>query len=401
MNHLNDPQSKVSQSTKRAAGWVVTSAATVLLCAPASAQSPKRGAVMSLDPQGPTTAVLQKLVTDTSALRDWGANLVRFSLIHPGVRLDHPIATDPDEYLAWLDGQLDQIEHVTAPNLAIFGQGRMQVLINLQDPPGGFYSSGPHSGEMRLFYEQDWESAYLSAIRSIATRCQAWASGPNPSAIWGVDLLNEPAVKLNAEGRAKWRALAQRAAARVKNYAPNAIVVIEPLWGRPDEMAPKLFRPVSSDPTIHYGPHFYTPVQFTGQGVTDPPAPPHYPIGPVYPGCTFGGTTYDKSTLEGALGPTVAFASRYQKPIFIGEWTASRVAPNQSAFRWMRDVATIIDERGWSSTYHAFRESWWWDVEFDEDPASTQPAGYETSRQRLIRSWFQRNIDSRLDLAEE
>lgn len=78
-------------------------------------------------------------------------------------------------------------------------------------------------------------------------------------------------------------------------------------------------------------------------------------------------------------------------PIYIGEFSAIRWAPDDSACRYLRDAIEIFESHGWDWSYHAFREWQGWSVEHGEDRANAGPAAAPSSRERLLREWYGRN----------
>ncbi len=135
---------------------------------------------------------------------------------------------------------------------------------------------------------------------------------------------------------------------------------------------------------VVYSVHMYVPHTFTHQGVGRPGQPVDYP-GLV------DGKPYDKAALEAALKPTIDFQKRYNVAIYIGEFSAIRWAPGDSAYRYLKDVIDIFEAHGWDWSYHAFREWDGWSVEHTGDRANRAPATTETSRQRLLREAFRAN----------
>jgi hypothetical protein len=53
----------------------------------------------------------------------------------------------------------------------------------------------------------------------------------------------------------------------------------------------------------------------------------------------------------------------------------------------------IFEAHDWDWTYHAFREWDGWSVEHGGDPKDHQPSKTPTDRQRLLRSWFDKNVE--------
>ena len=98
-----------------------------------------------------------------------------------------------------------------------------------------------------------------------------------------------------------------------------------------------------------------------------------------------------KAELERALHPVVDFQKRFNVQIYMGEFSAIRLAPNQSAHRYLKDVIDIFEAHDWDWSYHAFREWSGWSVEHTEDPQNNQPAAQPTERQKLLQSWYAKN----------
>ena len=137
-------------------------------------------------------------------------------------------------------------------------------------------------------------------------------------------------------------------------------------------------------PNVVYSVHMYIPHGFTHQNVFGPTTPK------VYPG-EIDGRVWDKRQLEEALQPAVEFQKTYNVHIYIGEFSAIRWAPGDSACRYLRDVIEIFEGHGWDWSYHAFREWNGWSVEHGPDRNDTQPTAQPTDRQLLLREWFGKN----------
>jgi len=129
----------------------------------------------------------------------------------------------------------------------------------------------------------------------------------------------------------------------------------------------------------------YVPHEFTHQGVHTPAAAPL-----TYPG-EIKGKRWDKAALAAALKPVADFQRTYNAHIYIGEFSAIRWAPGDSAANYLRDVIEICEEHGWDWSYHAFREWNGWSVEHGSNREDTHPATQPTDRQRLLMEWFKKN----------
>lgn len=311
---------------------------------------------------------------DAAGLRvlghDWNANVLRWQLI----RFGRPgSATAPGAYDTWLENELKRLDAA----LPLCEQNGLMVVVDLHSPPGGKGTvSGYIGSDNGLFVEPKAQDKFVETWRKISMRYK------DQKAIWGYDLANEPVEDDVAEGCLDWQGLAERAAHAIRAIDPARTIIVEPAnWGGPDglnELAPL---PVSN---VVYSVHMYLPHAFTHQGV--------HQKGPAYtyPG-VIGGQTWDKAALERALQPAIDFQSRYHVQIYIGEFSAIRWAPDNSALRYLRDAIDVFEAHGWDWTYHAFREWSGWSVEHGSDPADTRPAATPTERQRLLCDWFARN----------
>ena len=137
-------------------------------------------------------------------------------------------------------------------------------------------------------------------------------------------------------------------------------------------------------PNVVYQVHMYVPHEFTHQGVHDSPT------GVSYPG-TIKGKAWDREALRATLAPVREFQLAYNVHIYVGEFSAIRWAPGDSACQYLRDCISIFEEYGWDWSYHAFREWDGWSVEHGPDPNDHQRATTPTDRQRLLLDWFAKN----------
>ncbi len=184
------------------------------------------------------------------------------------------------------------------------------------------------------------------------------------------------------EGLLDWPQLAEAAAKKVRAVDPDHAIVIEPApWGGPEAVSH--FAPIDV-PNVVYSVHMYLPHPFTHQGVYDNPR------GFEYPGL-IQGVKWDKDRLRLALKPALDFQRDYGVAMYVGEFSAIRWAPGESACDYLRDVIEIMEEYGWDWAYHAFREWDGWSVEHGPDPKDRSCAKSPTSRRRLLCSWYAKN----------
>jgi hypothetical protein len=103
------------------------------------------------------------------------------------------------------------------------------------------------------------------------------------------------------------------------------------------------------------------------------------------------GKRWDKAQLEAAMKPAVDFQKNYGVHIYVGEFSAIRWAPGDSAYRYLKDLIELFEAHGWDWTYHAFREWDGWSVEHGPDGPDHRPAATPTSRETLLRGWLAKN----------
>lgn len=300
----------------------------------------------------------------------WNANVIRWQL----TRITRPGATaTEEEYDQWLETELKKLD-AAVPICEKLG---IRIVLDLHSPPGGKGTAGGYAGsDHRLFTDKTCQDKLVSLWRTMAARYK------NAQCIWGYDLVNEPVEDDVAEDCDTWQDLATRVARAIREVDPMRTIIVEPArWGGPDGLEELVPIPVSN---VVYSVHMYIPHQFTHQNV-------HSKTPAVsYPG-VIAGKHWNKARLEEALKPAIDFQNRYNVHIYIGEFSAIRWAPDQSAFRYLNDLIEIFEAHEWDWTYHAFREWHGWSVEHDADPANTKPTSSPTDRQKLLREWFAKN----------
>lgn len=303
--------------------------------------------------------------------RDWNANLIRWQLIRHG-RPNQPSSLN--DYDQWLEGELKRLD-AALPLCEKYG---IYVALDLHSPPGGKATvSGYIGSDNRLFTDRKVQDQFVEVWRRLATRYK------NAKAIWGYDLANEPVEDFVEDNCDDWHGLAERTAKAIRQIDPARAIICEaPPWGSPESLAD--FTPLAVSNVV-YSAHMYVPGEFTHQGV-------HSKTGkPVsYPG-VINGKQWDKAALEVALQPVINFQKTYNAHIYMGEFSAIRWAPGDSAHRYLKDVIEIFERHGWDWSYHAFREWQGWSVEHGSEREDTKPTTQPTERQKLLREWYAKN----------
>lgn len=296
---------------------------------------------------------------------EWHANVVRWQLTFwqpKGAEFDL------DAYDRWLERSLAQLD-AALPECRKHG---MYVVLDLHSTPHG----GPDSGQS-LFNSKACQDRFIQNWRKMAERYR------DSDVIWGYDLANEPIESAVDVELMDWQALAEAAGKAIREVDTRHAIIVEPAdGGNPYGMTN--FRPIDV-PNVVYSAHMYLPHAFTHQGVKGEWSKEY-----TYPG-EIGGQQWDKARLEAALKPVIDFQKTFNVHIYIGEFSAIRWAPDNSAYRYLRDSIEIFEEHGWDWSYHAFREWTGWSVEHSNDRDDPKPTAEPNDRQNLLRSWLAKN----------
>ena len=298
--------------------------------------------------------------------KEWNANVLRWQLIRSNT-------SGSDNYEKWLDGELTKLDKA----LPLCRRYGLLVVVDLHSPPGGAASAGGYmAADADMFSDKTCQTRFVEVWQRIARRYKG------VKGIWGFDLANEPIETSLTEGLDDWPGLAQRAALAIHKIDKTRTLIVEAAYGaNPDGFS--VLAPIDI-PNVVYSVHMYLPHTFTHQGVFGPSKPFSYP-GDI------DGKIWDRAQLEKALEPVIAFQKRYGVHIYVGEFSAIRWAPDDSAYRYLKDLLDIFEQHGWDWTYHAFREWDGWSVEHGSDRADTTPSKIPTTREKLLRSWYIKN----------
>lgn len=297
---------------------------------------------------------------------EWKANVIRWQLTRNWGRP----GTDRDlaEYDRWLDGRLAELDQA----LVACRRYGLKVVIDLHSPPGGRYENG----DLAIFHEAAYQTHFIALWEKIARRYQG------NSAVWGYDLINEPAqTQPPPAGVADYLGAQVLAAKAIRAIDPQIPMFIESAqWDSP--AAYRDLEPVAI-PNVIYEVHMYAPHGFTHQGVRGPWTPT------AYPGA-IAGAEWNKERIRRELQPVRDFQRAYNVHVYVGEFSAIRWAPG--AERYLRDCIEVFEEYGWDWSYHAYREWDGWSVEHGGDPQDHRPAATPTARKLLLLEWFGKNV---------
>jgi hypothetical protein len=308
-------------------------------------------------------------IPDTSlqTLASWGVNHIRWQLTWDGFPYSPADTASLEVYRKWLMSALDHIDSL----LPICRENGIRVVIDLHTLPGGRSADYVHN----LFRKKENQDAFISVWKEIARRYQ------NEIIVWGYDLANEPVEGKVPAGLMNWYELATAASNEIRTIDTNHAIIIE---GEPSGGLEALTRmqPLPIAKAV-YSFHMYAPDVFTHQGIGGRPE------GIYYPGKIMG-REWNIGLMRKMLQSVKEWQLRYNTHIYVGEFSAIRWAPAQSAYYYLQDCINLFEEMGWDWAYHAFREYEGWSVEPGNSPATTKGDTTEF-RQQLLINWFSKN----------
>ena len=318
-------------------------------------------------------------------MRAYGANVVRLDIWPSGKW--KALATDD----FWQKG-LPVVLNYLESSVKLARKAGLKVVIDCHFPPPVGRKLINHG--TKAFWENPETAVSLSRLwKAIAERLL-----PYRDTIYGYDLFNEPLDKgqLPREPR-EWRAIAIQIIKTIRTVDKDVWVIYEP---GPGSLVTG-FKDLVPLPDTHviYSPHFYYPFEFCAQGITAIEGTDlqkimgainvHYPS-------KINGVRWDKSRLEKILAVVDEFQKKWHVPIYLGEFSVVRWAPKKDTVQWLTDVIDMFEARGWSWSYHAFRENTAWSLEHNEkyrakgDP-TPEPVTYETERAKVLKKGLAKN----------
>jgi endoglucanase len=317
---------------------------------------------------------------DYADARAFGANVIRLQL-HPSNFAANKKQLFQEAWPAYLDQLEGQIK--------LAKQAGLKVVVDLHEPPFAITNF-----ERPEFWNRpDLADSFCLVWKDITKRLL-----PYKETIWALDILNEPLDRTQLPNPPyQWRPLAIKIIAAIRSVDRNTWIIYETGPG-------SLFTGFKGleplvDTHIIYGAHFYYPQKFTHQGVqnikgTDL-AKAMEEINIVYPGI-IDGVLWDKNRLASILKEADEFQLKWKVPIYVGEFSVIRWAPNDAGARWLQDVVDLFEARGWSWSYHAFREFQGWSLEHDEKfwmngMPEPKPVNSDTERGKIIKKIFAKN----------
>jgi endoglucanase len=301
---------------------------------------------------------------DVEEISAWKGNVIRYHLQWTSVA----DSANRAQYLEWLEGALEKLDSL----VEWCRTRKIKVVVNIHTPPGGF-KSADYPSLHRMFVEHWALDTFYETWKRIALRYRG------DDTVWGFDILNEPALRSTQIAIDSWEVIARNTASIINEIDPTRLIIVEPLYG--DQARMWSIRKLDF-PTLVVSIHYYYPLRFHHQGIYGNPLGVAYPL-----------RSFNRSSLLKNLRTVM----RYQRStkgkirIYVGEFTANRWAPGQSAHRYLRDFIKIMERQRWDWTYHSFREADPWNLEVEGVFGTIRKVIGETNRERLIKQFLVRN----------
>jgi endoglucanase len=333
---------------------------------------------------------------DLRDLRALGANQVRWHLSWRYFKEDIKKYGNRAVYDAWLDSAVSNAEKA-AQICETLG---MLMLVDLASPPGDRVEGGWTSG---IFVNSGDAERLMQAWELIARRLEKYR------AIYAFEIVNEPVLPEGMDESA-WRELFLKTVKRIRAIDPDRAVVYDVMpWDNASAYVG--LKPLPMDGVI-YTLHMYMPEKLTGQyapGSLPYAYPGNIPVGyweyEALGAAENNGNPkgygdwlkekpvrfWDKQTLRQILKPVLDFQRRYGASVYVGEFSCTRWAPEDSAYRYMRDCIELFDEYGWDWSYHIWRSSDVWDAEIGTVKGDLRRGEAPTDRVLLLQSAFGNN----------
>ena len=197
-------------------------------------------------------------------------------------------------------------------------------------------------------------------------------------ALYGYDLVNEPAQRRPTKPGMDYWSLQLKAAEAIRSEDPAVAIVVESNeWATPGEFAN--LSPMALDNVI-YQVHMYDPIDYTHQRVMD-----RRMWTEAYPNAEKG---WSAARMREVVKPVREFQLRHKARIYVGEFSAVCWAPG--AENYLRDCIDMFESYGWDWSYHAFREWDGWSVEHAGADAKSLRPSPDNARRRALLDGFAR-----------
>jgi endoglucanase len=157
------------------------------------------------------------------------------------------------------------------------------------------------------------------------------------------ELLNEPNGALNED---KWNAVIPPILAAIRKTNPSRPIIVGPSSSNGISALDNLMLP--ADKNLILTVHFYDPIKFTHQGA-------QWVSGSdAWKGTSWSGSEEQEAAIRLSLDKAADWASRHNRPLFLGEFGAYEEADMDSRIRWTRYVVQEAEKHGFSWAYWEF-----------------------------------------------
>jgi endoglucanase len=305
---------------------------------------------------------------DLAVLNDWNVNVVRFQLAFGD--------TDNmslDTYRQELNKALANLDSL----LPLFRLYNIKIVLDLHTPPGGFATRNLPP-KFRVFTDTAYATALLNIWPEIALKYK------DNDLFYAFDILSEPATGVRGISQ-EWVEYAAALTTVIVNIDPDRKVIVAPDYALPQNLGKfgrRFARAIGRDTyrnNIVHNIHLFTPFRYVTQGANSPQIKP----------IIFPSRQANKKVIATALKRLRRAQSRLRVPIFIGEFSVARWAPN--AERYLNVFLRQLEKNKLDWAYHIFREANVWSLEHTEDINNPNVSSTETGRARIVKSFLARN----------
>lgn len=301
---------------------------------------------------------------DIADLKNYGANIVRVMFA------DNKLIskTPPYEYNETEFKKLDNM-------IMLCYKYGIRIVIDPHTFPG-FKNDYTTSYDDEFWKSPDLQNRFVELWKKISDRYKA-----NGDVIFGYDLLNEPYVPDSKI----WYDLVARVTKVIRDNGDKHTIIIEPndlnsngKWISRNKNLANLQLP--DDDNIIVSPHFYEPHEYT-----------HQLVSPSSKRVNYNDPVLNAKTI---VQNEIALIREFQLahptiPIYIGEFSVSRIADDSNEY--LKDLIDACEKYGWHWTYHAFRESYFWDPEMRIGTLEILPRNGNEKRIMLLKKYFKKN----------
>ncbi|NLZ37533.1 MAG: glycoside hydrolase family 5 protein [Clostridiales bacterium] len=282
--------------------------------------------------------------TDIARMKSWGLDHIRLPVDYFIFEKDESPGVYLDKGLAYIDKTILWCKKYS-----------MNMVLDLHHAPGYFFGDG---NKNLLFTDLASQKRFLDIWKMFAERYKN--EGDNLI----FELLNE----LVWSDSSSWNELWQKAVECILKISPQRRIIV---GGNNYNSINELKNlTVSENDRVLYTFHFYEPFLFTHQrapwvennrrwqkSVTYPYNPEDHLeyYGGRLPDSYKGRKLIDKNFIESYMSPAFEFSEKYGKTLYCGEYGVISNADDESAVRWLSDMADVLLNHGIGRAVWSYR----------------------------------------------